>query len=501
MRRKELIDKIVKYLGVFVQEVKSYNVINNYDVNIHAENSLIPILNAIYEIDLVNANDKKKNYPSVDLIDIKNKVCFQVTSTPTIKKVTDTLEKFLNHNLHQEFSTLYVYILTDKESSYSQSKIDQLISGQFAFDANTQIIDHTDILKKVNGIIALDRLEIIARLFEHEFSNIQVETRKKLFVDGYLQNYPEPVFLNLMKVSFPSQLYIGEPNLDYNQVLADINSQRVKQGKGKIKKLIKEKAFSSTLRHNNVDARDWIMREDKIISFRNIGEQEEPLSKFIDQGTIEAFSPEQYFEISDDHLRSFKDLLRRCLIAFCSTKEMECINDRKILRFKNYNEVPRSRSTRWVGKKESTKTVIFEIMSKAKENQPSHIVCFRSMAFRPSFHQLSQQWFLSINPTWSFTNPGGYRASRFESSYMAGLKRMENNETVYYQFRFFSYYLSHTAPLFTDQYPYLNLHSIDPAMFSPKIDDSKWLPPKEFIASNLREGELNFDKELKKNMF
>ena len=62
MNRKDYIDKIAKYLARFVEEVKSYNDMYLYDINIHSENALIPILNAVFDIKLENANSfHKKN--------------------------------------------------------------------------------------------------------------------------------------------------------------------------------------------------------------------------------------------------------------------------------------------------------------------------------------------------------------------------------------------------------------------------------------------------------
>ena len=74
---------------------------------------------------------------------------------------------------------------------------------------------------------------------------------------------------------------------------------------------------------------------------------------------------------------------------------------------------------RWKGKKEATRTVIAEIRNK-KEN---HLICFRNLAFRCSFIYIGNNWYIVVNPTWSFTNPSGYRTSRFEPSYMSGLKK------------------------------------------------------------------------------
>src|SRR5205814_7358853 len=104
MNRKDSIDKIAKYLARFVEEVKSYNDMSLYDINIHAENALIPILNAVFDLKLVNVNSlEKKNFPSVDLIDDGNKIAFQVTSTGSIDKIKGTLVKFGEHNLQSRF--------------------------------------------------------------------------------------------------------------------------------------------------------------------------------------------------------------------------------------------------------------------------------------------------------------------------------------------------------------------------------------------------------------
>ena len=106
------------------------------------------------------------------------------------------------------------------------------------------------------------------------------------------------------------------------------------------------------------------------------------------------------------------------------------------------------------GQKRITKTVIFELVNK----KDGHIICFKNLAFRINFYLIDKSWFIALNPTWSFTNPGGYKTSRFESSYLSGLKRFENNGSIYNYFRFLGYHLSHEN-LFTKEYPYLNITS------------------------------------------
>ena len=135
-----------------------------------------------------------------------------------------------------------------------------------------------------------------------------------------------------------------------------------------------------------------------------------------------------------------------------------------------------------------------------RSKKEGHIICFRSMAFEPSFEYLGGEWYLVINPTWSFTNPGGYGTSRFEASYMAGLKRQERNSTVYYQYRFWCYFFMY-PDMQSSRSRFLHFSAITPFDFAPSIEDTKWLPQKEFKPQNEREAELDLDNELSPKFF
>src|SRR5690606_17862472 len=97
--RKDYIDDITKYSSRFVEEVRGYNSISKYDINIHAENALIPILNVVFDLNLKNLNStRNSNYPAIDLADSENSVSFHVPSTNTNIKVNETLRKIKNVN-------------------------------------------------------------------------------------------------------------------------------------------------------------------------------------------------------------------------------------------------------------------------------------------------------------------------------------------------------------------------------------------------------------------
>ena len=50
MHRKEKIEKIAELFARFRTEVESLNSLNLYDINVHAENVIIPILNLVYGV-------------------------------------------------------------------------------------------------------------------------------------------------------------------------------------------------------------------------------------------------------------------------------------------------------------------------------------------------------------------------------------------------------------------------------------------------------------------
>ncbi|WP_162944824.1 SMEK domain-containing protein [Flavisolibacter nicotianae] len=503
MKRKDCIDKIAKYLARFVEEVKAYNSANLYDINIHAENALIPIFNLVFDLNLVNANAlAKKNYPAVDLIDDANRIAFQVTATPTLDKIKGTLDRFQENKLDEKYDTLYIYVLTEKQSSYSETGLQPLIPDGFSFAAKDNIIDLGDLLQRINYIQALDKLETLARLCEHEFSDTQIEQRKKKFQAGYLKNEPEKLYLNFLPIAFPEAIYIADLDVDFATVKARINQRRIDAGMRKRTMFKQGELLWDEMLEKKIYGNDFITRENKLITFRDLYDSNESLTRLIDKGTATRINTEEYYSQSNAYLNNFKHLLRQTLIEFCKAKGLQWINAKEILRFKNHKEVPNIKQIRWKGKKEATKTVIFEMMSKKDKEGNSHIICYRNMAFKPSFVNFGKDWYLVVNPTWSFTNPGGHYPSRFEEAYLSGLKRQENNQAVYYQYRFFGYYLSY-SDLFTEQnkYPHLAVNQLTPLNFIPKIEDEKWRPPKEFAPLNEREAELSADKELNNTLF
>lgn len=479
-----------------MHEVEAFNAIANYHINIHAESFLIPVLNEVFGLKLENLNSsKQKNYPAIDLADFKNRVAFQITSTSSLDKIKSTLETFTKYEMQNEFDILYFYILTEKKSQYNLSKITEVVPQDFAFDPIEHIIDKDAILQKINAISSTPKLHTLSKLYEHEFSDIQIEQRKLKFQNGYLENEPEEIAPNFVKVSFPSMLYKADLFIDNEAILDSVNSHLVALGRKKIKSLKPDRLVKKAMVQNNIYGDDWILFENSIFTFRELSKNHEPMRKILDVGTITPIETREFYEESDSQLRVFKNLLRRTLMQLCFHKGIEFYAPKKIFRFRN-SKIPGPRQIRWKGKKESTKTVIFEMTSKKE----GHIVCYKHLAFKASFINFESDWYLVINPTWSFTNPGGYRESRFEAAYLSGIKRLENNNSVYNYFRFFAYYLSYTD-LFTTDYPFLKTHKNEPLSLSPSLNETKWVPVRLEISDGEIPEDLKADEELNNQLF
>jgi len=473
MNRIGYLNKINTYAARFVLEVEGFNASNLYDINIHAEGFLIPILNEVFGLRLENLNiTQKKNYPAIDLADFKNRVAFQVTATSDFDKIKTTLEKFKDQKLNEAFDVLYIYIITHKKDNYNDNKLHPYLPNNFSFSTAENVIDKDNLLQKITAISSTPKLESIAKIYEHEFSDFQIEMRQKAYVNGCLNTETEPICPNLLKITFPKYFYQAELNIDEEKITDDLNTYLISINKKPVKKLKPGTLVKKALRAVGIKTSEWVLHEKHIYTFINLNNIAEPFRKIIDIGTITRLECREYYENDENSLRVFKHLLRNTLIELCKLKGIEWYAKQEIFRFANNQLVPNQKKVKWKGKNEATKTVIFEMFNKKEE----HIVCFRSLAFRSSFFNIENDWYLVLNPTWSFTNPGGYDQSRFEPAYMSGIKRLESNGSIYNYFRFFSYYFSYEN-LFSS-HPHLEIFPFQQLAISPKLMEKAWKPIK-----------------------
>ncbi len=151
MNSKEYIEEIKNFFVRLVTEVKINNAFGHYDINSVAENFYIPILKHIYGcVDLENQNKIQYNFPAIDLGCKTTKTSFQITSSADSKKIIYTIEKFIEHDLHKEYDTLYILCITEKQKCYTSEKLLEVAKG-IEFNVGNNIIDYSDLIEVVSS--------------------------------------------------------------------------------------------------------------------------------------------------------------------------------------------------------------------------------------------------------------------------------------------------------------------------------------------------------------
>ncbi|AWV97035.1 SMEK domain-containing protein [Arcticibacterium luteifluviistationis] len=171
MKQQKLLLSISNLLSRFKVQVGILNANSMLDINVVSEFFLIPLLNEIYDCDFTNANLIKKNYPAVDLVDRKNKIAIQITSTSSVTKVRKTLEKIIQNNLQKIYNNFFIIIITSKQEKYNTSILDKATQGRFQF-TNDNVIDVEGLFQLIASL-GLTKIEKIEEYLKSQFTDVE----------------------------------------------------------------------------------------------------------------------------------------------------------------------------------------------------------------------------------------------------------------------------------------------------------------------------------------
>lgn len=93
MNRSNYFNYIEKNITLLALRIENRGKINLLDLNIYSETFFADLLNMLLGYQLINLNIIKQNIEGIDLIDKKNKIIAQVSSTCTKQKVESSLKK------------------------------------------------------------------------------------------------------------------------------------------------------------------------------------------------------------------------------------------------------------------------------------------------------------------------------------------------------------------------------------------------------------------------
>ena len=467
MRPLESRNRINELMSIFVTQIKGATAMDQTDINKISETVLIPLFAEVYGYrNLRNLNTTEgPNYPAIDLGDDIYRVAFQITSTTNLGKVKDTLKKFIDHELYRKYEKLFIYVLTEKQRTYSKHTRKTIDQDGFDFDPEKDILDYRDVLKEITGFQIDDTLKI-QNILEANFG----EGKTPLFFQDDEQ-FTESVHLNLLELSFPSTLYVANLAIVKKSVPRTRKYYRGPYGRRSPREIVQDALEQLELRFSV----DWECFQNQIVTFHDLSDNSVPLARLVDQGTVTPLDPEEFYGIDDNQERVFKTLLRRCLQQKLYHRRVMWQNeDHKFIFVNSNGEV--TRKEKWYGRRESKRVVYEQVMKKDKTDE---ILQCKHLAFKTQFKLIESKWYLLIAPDWFFSFDG-YRRSFFGSENIDWLKKHENNSQVFNQLRFLVHFLKHDRPsgLFVERlpYPFLSfgeLLSFDSAL---ELDDNGWNP-------------------------
>ena len=93
MNRTTYFNYIEEKLNTLAYRIEVRSKLNLLELNIHSEKFFASLCNIIFDLELENLNFSSQNIDGIDLIDRKNKVVVQVSSTCTKAKIESSLSK------------------------------------------------------------------------------------------------------------------------------------------------------------------------------------------------------------------------------------------------------------------------------------------------------------------------------------------------------------------------------------------------------------------------
>jgi len=143
IKRGIALDSISQNLTYLVTYISTSNGAGLFDINRLSEDFFISILNTMYDLNLVNLNTEKPNYPAIDLGDRNRRVSVQVTSESNTTKLKTTLSKFRENSLINDYDELIFLVLSNNSTGRPTDKKITLkvVDPQAMMNKISQLVD------------------------------------------------------------------------------------------------------------------------------------------------------------------------------------------------------------------------------------------------------------------------------------------------------------------------------------------------------------------------
>jgi len=466
LKHVELINQFREEIAKLAHEVESSVAMGHFDLNKVCEDVICGLFRELFGFQgLRNLNsDEKANFPGIDLADDGCRVAIQVTSDKSLDKIKDTLTKAIRHRHYEKYDRFIVYLLTRKQSSYSADALRDTCAGIIRFDVQSDVLDLRD-LSTAAAKADPHRLKAAVDLLVGYTRGHAVGLAESDFDPP--EEPEEQLGANMVEVFFPAKLFIAE-------VIPEILEGKAGRKLRNHRKAIKDACRSSGRQIPS----DFEATGGRLITFHDLEAPNSPFVNIIDKGTVEEFTPKEFYEIDEDHERVFKSLLRFILQQKLYRRGVMWQHYENKFIFLSGGKDPNKRSEDWTGLRASSR-MVYE--RRFKRNKPDEVLSTKHFAFSVAFLRLEETWFVSLTPDWFFSYGDDYRRSFYGDKLLSGLKRMEKNRSVYDQFRFLASWLENIDrdDLFTGEAanpPSLSFGSPVILTGGRSLDEKRWEP-------------------------
>lgn len=120
MNRSNYFNYIEEKLDLLSLRINKRGKINLLDLNIYSETFFADMINMLLKLELQNINAIKQNMEGIDLIDHRNKVIAQVSSTNTKQKIENSLSKKELEN-YEEYRFVFIPLVGDADTLRKKS--------------------------------------------------------------------------------------------------------------------------------------------------------------------------------------------------------------------------------------------------------------------------------------------------------------------------------------------------------------------------------------------
>ena len=353
------------------------------------------------------------------------------------------------------------FVLTEKQSAYRLDFKDEL-HGKLRFDPQVDVLDYKDVLRASSKLGVTELLAVDQALI----TNLGI--RSPLLMPSSPVSVDGPGWLNLLPITFPSRLYLGQTIPEVRPKKGSWNRNPRRWAKRYLGD--RDLKFSS----------DWTIYDGQVVTFHDLYQRDLPLAQLVDAGTVTDLTTEEYHDIDANYHRAFKTLLRLCLQQLLYKRGVFWQHQVGLFCFGPTNEGARERNESWSDSKNAIRKVFIRV---PKRDEPDKIYYCKHLAFRTAFHAFGSTWYMSVKPDWFFSFDG-YRPWRWGAEKIDYLKRIEKNQTVFNHVKFLSHFLRRPPDLYSEVpvYPFLTFLPLTSLHGLPELDDNAWRSDKAVVS-------------------